>query len=104
MSRQGRVGQVFKMKGNISGQKKAGTEPHAIKDPDRDELLVANKDIKKATLNYCVDNLKRKSLDPDVELLVNLRKACVEEKLRDISNEPLDIEKSDFDSVIKKFK
>ena len=39
-----------------------------------------------------------------MELLVNLRKACVEEKLRDISNEPLEIEKSDFDSVIKKFK
>ena len=42
-TRQGRVGQVFKMKGNISGQKKAGTEPHAIKDPITDELLVENK-------------------------------------------------------------
>ena len=52
----GRVGQV--MKGNIICHKKE--QPHAIKDPFNGELLVANEDIKKATLAYCVDNLNKK--------------------------------------------
>jgi hypothetical protein len=43
-SRKGRVGQVFKMKSNILGHKKGGTEPHAIKDPVTGELFVANEE------------------------------------------------------------
>ena len=36
----------------ISGHKKVGTEPHAIKDPNTGDLIVANEDIKKATLVF----------------------------------------------------
>ena len=48
------------MKENINGHKKVGTEPHAIKDPITGDLVVANEDIKKVTLKYCADNLKKK--------------------------------------------
>ena len=65
-TRKGRVGQVFKMKEKVIGNKKSGTEPHAVKDPKTGELLVANEDIKKATLNYCVENLEKMKLDADV--------------------------------------
>ena len=54
-SNSGRAGQVFKMKTKIMGSKKAGTEPHAIIDPESGDLLVSNKDIKEATLAYCVE-------------------------------------------------
>ena len=40
--------------GNIIGHKKEGTETLAIKDPGTEELLVPNRDIKKATLAYCL--------------------------------------------------
>ena len=101
---QGRVGQVFMMKRNIMGQKKAGTEPHAVKDPITGELLVANEDIKKATLKYCAANLQNKNQDPEVEPIVNLQKACIVEKLKEVPSEPLVIDKADFDFVVKKFK
>ena len=54
------------MKEKVIGNKKSGTEPHAVKDPKTGELLVANEDIKKATLNYCVENLEKMKLDADV--------------------------------------
>ena len=91
-TKQGRVGQVFKMKGNIIGHKKDGTEPHAIKDPVTGELLVANEDIKKATLAYCVDNLKKKSdFDTGMYSCNELKKLVIENKFRNASKEPLKI-------------
>ena len=42
----GGVGSVFKMKEVIIGQKKAGQEPTAIKDPITGDLVVANDEIK----------------------------------------------------------
>ena len=59
------VCQVFKMKEKVMGNKKSGTEPHAVKDHNTGELLVANEDIKKATFKYCVENLKKRKLDSD---------------------------------------
>ena len=104
-STQGRVGQVFKMKENIMGHKKAGTEPHAIKDPVTGELLVANEDIKKATLAYCVENLKKKNgSDSGRDSLINVKKSLIESKFRDAEKEPLKISKGDFRVVVEKFK
>ena len=71
-SGQGRVGQIFKMKEIAGGPRKSGMEPHAIEDPNTKELLVANNDIKRATLEYCANNLRNKEPDPEVEDLVEL--------------------------------
>ena len=80
-SNQGCVGQVFMMKRNIMGQKKAGTEPHAIKDPITGELLVANEDIKKATLKYCAANLQNKKIQK-LNLLLIYRKHVLWKSLK----------------------
>jgi hypothetical protein len=69
----GRVGKVFKMKAKVTGNKKSGTEPHAIIDPNSGDLLVTNKEIRDATLAYCVDNLRNRKPDPEVENLVNIK-------------------------------
>ena len=36
--------------------KKAGMEPSAIRDPASGDLMVSSADIKRTTLQYCVDN------------------------------------------------
>ena len=102
-SRKGRVGQIFKMKESIGGSKKAPVAPHAIKDPKNNELLVANKDIKRATLEYCADNLRNKKADESVEEFVKARKALVEKKLNEASVDSIDISKNDYEGVLKKF-
>ena len=103
-SGQGRVGQIFKMKEVVGGSTKLSIEPHAIKDPNTQELFVANNDIKRATLKYCVANLQKKDPDPQVKSLVELKKILVEEKMKENSGETLDISKDDFKVVTTKFK
>ena len=73
-------GQIFKMKEVVGISKKAGTEPHAIVDPNTNELLVANRDIKRAPLEYCADNLRNRDPDPEVNDLFELRKVLYEAK------------------------
>ena len=103
-NRHGRVGQVFKMKENIAGQKKAGVEPHAVTDSKTGELMVANKDIKRVTLEYCVDNLRNREADPEAVHLVEQTRALVEEKLKYKKEDFLEVSKKDFEEVVKKFK
>ena len=57
--KQGRATKVFKMREVISGSKKAGKEAHAIIDPETEEIVVSNSAIKKVTLKYCLDVLKK---------------------------------------------
>ena len=65
--------------------------------------MVANKDIQKATLDYCVDNLKNKVTDPEAEEFMAMRNALVEEKIDKASGDTLEIDKEDFSVVLKRF-
>ena len=67
------------------------------------ELLVTKDDIKKATLKYCVDNLKGNESHDDVKDMVNQRK---EKQLKDMDEETEDtfeINFDDFKGVIDTF-
>ena len=57
----GRVGNVFKMRKMIAGQRKDIQEPTAIKDPETDKIVMEADEIKKVTLQYCVNNLKSRN-------------------------------------------
>ena len=59
----GRAGNVFKMKTKISGSKKEVQEPNAINNPKTGELITDAEEIKKVTLDYCVNNLQNKVLN-----------------------------------------
>ena len=95
----GNVGSIFKMKEVITGPKKGGQEPIAIRDPKDVELVVSNKEIKKVTLAYCVDNLTRKSDDDIAQLRNELNEMRMEEK----GEKGFEIIRKDFDDVVKKF-
>ena len=70
----GRVGNVFKMKEIITGPKKGCQIPTAIKDPVSNELIVANEQIKKVTLEHCVKTLQNNKPAEEVKVLCELRK------------------------------
>ena len=99
----GRVGNIFKMKEAITGPKKGGQEPTAIRDPTSGELVVSNEEIKKVTLAYCVDNLTKKGSDKVVEKGIQLRKTLHEIRMKEEDTEELEFSNDDFDAVIKKF-
>ena len=55
------------------------------------------------TLTYCVDNLTKKNSDPEVEKGVLLRKTIHELRMQEEDTEGFEIEKDDFEEVMKKF-
>ena len=55
----GFIGRIFKMKAAISGNKRSRQEAMVVRNPKNGELAVSANEIKKVTLDYCVDNLKK---------------------------------------------
>ena len=54
---------MVKIKTKISGSKREAQEPTAIKNPKTGELITDAEEIKKVTLDYCVNNLQNKVLN-----------------------------------------
>ena len=62
------------MRNKKTGGNKQGQEPNAIRDPETGELLVNKEEIKRATLAYCVNNLKNFAPQEDMKTVVKTRK------------------------------
>ena len=101
-SKQGRVGNIFRIKKLIGGPKKTPQEAAAIKDPKTGELLVSKKDIKRATLEYCVQNLKNNKPNGDLKDQVIMRKRTKIEKMKDRQGETFHVNYDDFEEVLTK--
>ena len=71
--RQGRATKTFKTREVITGSKKAGKEAHAILDPKTNKMVVANAEIKKVTLKYCLSVLENNKPEDNVKNLVELK-------------------------------
>ena len=61
----GRCTEVFKMREAICGPKKVGQEATAIKDFKTGDMVVNQEEIKKSSLEYCLDVLTKNELDDD---------------------------------------
>lgn len=59
----GRVGRIYMMKKIITGENKKDQEPVALRDPKDNHLIVDPEEIRRTTLEYCQDNLKKKEKD-----------------------------------------
>ena len=70
--------------------------------PDNGNLLVTKKEIKEATLAYCVENLRSREPDPEAKEIVDIKELVVEDIIKSSENESLDIDESDFEAVCKK--
>ena len=68
-----RVTQIFRMKDIVAGSKKAAKEAQAIKDPETNELVVSNSEIKKVTLKYCLKTLENNKPEKEFEELIQLK-------------------------------
>ena len=71
-SKQSRAGKLFKMKEVITGPKKSGQEAQAIRNPKGD-LVVNVKQIKKVTLEHCLEVLKNNEPDKEFRELIKMK-------------------------------
>ena len=98
-----RIGRVYKMKAMLMGGKKERQEPAAIRDPKDNELIVAPKEIKKVTLDYCVSNLKKRECKQEESHSRNLKEKLHQMRMKEEEDEGFELLKEDFDEVLKKF-
>ena len=99
----GQLTRVFKMRNKITGGKKQGQEPSAIRDPETENLLVESSSIKAATLKYCINNLKDNKLDEDAEELHKLKENLHHLRMKEYTKDEFDIEEDEYENVIKVF-
>ena len=74
-----RCGNVFKMKNMVEGSKKSGQEAQAIKDPKTGDLVVASSEIKKVTLEYCLEVLSNNEPNEENKDAVDLKEELIQE-------------------------
>ena len=103
-SRQGRAGNIFKMKKEIVGSKKSKLEAIAIRHPENGEILVNKNEIKKVVLNYCVNNLQKNNPVEEVKDSVNKTRETQIKLMKDTTGEGFKVTWNDFTEVLEKFK
>ena len=90
------------MKEIVSGSKKGPQEPHAVKDANTDELVVASTEIKRVTLNHCMNTFKHSHPHEDVEALVNVVNSVHETRMVEGEEEPFVVTEDDFEELLKR--
>ena len=100
----GRTTKVYKMREAIEGSKKPAKEAHAVINFRTNELVVSNTEIKRVTLDYCLEVLKDNEPEPEVMEIVKckalLHKLRMEDKNNDYDHEITD---EDFFMTLGKF-
>ena len=100
----GRVTRVFKMKEIISGKSKGAQEAQATINPETNELVVSNSEIKKVTLKYCLKTLENNKPEEKVKEVVELKEEVHRLRMLDRSRDgDNEVTEEDFFKVLWKF-
>ena len=92
------------MKKEIAGSKKSKQEASAIRHPDTGELIVNKNKIKKVTLQYCVNNLRKNNPDDEAKESVDKTKKTQLKLMKDTTGKGFTVTGGDFIEVLDKFK
>ena len=92
------------LKQKIVGNRKAGQEPTAIKDPETGDMLVASSDIRRASLNYCVKNLSDNEVSEKVKVLVTLKENLHKMRMKEDTLDEFKVDIEEYEEVVEKFK
>ena len=73
-TKNGKAGQVWKVRRKVIGEKKGKILPTAIKDPATNKLVVNANRIKQVTLKYCMDTLRNNEPEDEFKKEINHKK------------------------------
>ena len=102
--KQTKMGRIFKLKESVLGGKKNGQETCAIRDPETEKLLVSTKEVKRATLSYCLNNLKNNTMTKEGEKVAAMKEKLHEIRMKEDTKEEFEIGKEECEVVMKRFK
>jgi hypothetical protein len=96
-----KVGRIYRMKKEITGESCKRQEPEAIRDPEDNMLIVEPDEIKKVTLKYCKDNLKKKDKAQCYARNEEVKRELHKARMNEEDSEGFEITQEDFDDVTK---
>ena len=102
-SKQGRAGNIFRIRKEIAGPKKSPQEASSIRDPKTGEILVNKNKIKEATLEYCIENLKQNVPDDEFKEVIKNRKERQTKIMNDKEGETFEVDYEEYEKVLTKF-
>ena len=92
----GKASAVFNLKERILGSKKSHQEPVVLVDPETKSEVFHPQDIKRVTLNYCVNLLKNKEPKEEYKEIVRFKERVHLERMEEIIDD--DIEELSLES------
>ena len=88
------------MKEIIAGKKKGAQEAQAIVNPETNELVVSNSEIKEVTLRYCLKTLENNKPEEQVKEQIEYKEEVHRLRMMDKSKDrELEITEEDFNNV-----
>ena len=103
-SKKGKSAVIFNLKDKIVGKNKAAQEPTTMKDPKTNEELTNRKEIKEASLSYCVDLLTNREPKPGFEDDLQLIDLVHESRMRETFEDDVSFSTSIFENSLKELK
>ena len=100
-SKKGKSAVVFKLKENVLGSKKAQQEPAVVKDPATEKLVTDVEEIKRISLEYCVDLLTNRKPSHGYEELIEKKKEIHEERMNEVIEDDEEFSEAHFDECLK---
>ena len=99
-----KVGKIFKISQEIKGIEKGAGKANAIKHPTSGKLIVDKTEIKKVTVEYCKEVLKKNEPKEDFKPMAKMKQILHEERMKLNIGEGFTAEKEVFDLIIQKYK
>ena len=100
----GRVGAIWKISQDLKGTKQ-GMEAFAVKDLKSGKLIVSTDEIKKVSLEYCLEVLTKNPVKEGFEEDINLKETLHELRMNELTtDDEKPVEKETFDKIVNKFK
>ena len=100
----GKVGNVYKMKKLITGESQKTQAPVAVRYPKDGELIVEPNEIKKVTLQYCQDNLRKKEKSENYKREEEVKQELHKIRMNYKYDDDFKVDETDFEEVIHNFK
>ena len=85
----------------VEGPKKSGQEAQAVKNPANGEIVVNTKEIKRITLNHCLQVLKNNEPHESVRDIVSTKNEAVDEIMKSEEGD-FEVTKDSFEEVMSK--
>ena len=103
-NKKGKSAAIFHLKDKVVGKKKAVQEATVMKDPNTQEVLTKRKEIKEASLNYCVDLLTNRTAKAGFEEDVRLKDLVHEVRMAEDPEDDIKFSPEIFENSLKELK